>query len=68
MHKINKMMVMLALMLSLGTQTASANGGVLVSDRHSNPHVKPVSLVDILVVYMKTGIIVDSREGIMLDD
>jgi hypothetical protein len=72
MRKINKMMamVMLAVMLSLGTQTAFANNGVLVGDRHATPSVKPMGLVDMFVVYMKTGIVVGSntRDGWVLGD
>jgi hypothetical protein len=68
MRKINKMMamVMLAVMMSLGTQSAFASTGILIGDRQVPQNVKPMGLVDMLVVYMKSGIVVGSREGIVV--
>lgn len=63
MRKINKMLAigMLAVMMSLGTQTAFADPGVLVGDRQAAPSVKAMDLVDIILVYIKSGIILETK-------
>jgi hypothetical protein len=75
MRRIKKMMAiaMLAVMVSLGTQTAFAgNQGVLLSDRGSNPNQTSVTdpdLMTVLVVYLKTGIYLSTRnDGVLLSD
>ena len=73
MRRIKKMMAiaMLAVMVSLGTQTAFASQGVLLSDRQSNPEQLSTTdsdLMTIIVGYLKTGIYLSTRDGIYLSD
>ncbi len=73
MRRIKKMMAiaMLAVMVSLATPTAFADG-VLLSDKQSNPNQTSVTdpdLMTIIVVYMKSGIYLSTRnDGVLLSD
>jgi hypothetical protein len=65
---------MLAVIASLGSQTAFASSGVLLSDRDGvllsdkSKDVKTPSMINIIVVYMKTGVLLSDRDGVLLSD
>lgn len=63
--------MMLAVVATLGTQTTFANTGVIISDRQTNGDVKDVRTPDvlgILLVYIKTGVLLSDRTGVILSD
>jgi hypothetical protein len=60
--------LMLAVLVCLGTQTAFAeNGGVILSDRQAQGST---GMIDIIVVFLKTGVLLsdDHRDGVLLSD
>jgi hypothetical protein len=65
---MKKMMAiaMLAVVASLGSQTAFADG-VLLSDRPVS-EVKSPDMINILVVFIKTGFVLGSRDAVILSD
>jgi hypothetical protein len=58
--------LMLAVLVCLGTQTAFAeNGGVILSDRQASASM---SMLDIVAVFLKTGVLLSDRDGVLLSD
>jgi hypothetical protein len=62
--------LILAAVTTLGAQTAFANTGIMLSDRQAGPAngVKTLDTFDTIRIYMKTGIIVAGRDGIIIGD
>lgn len=72
MRKMNKLVaiVMLAVVATLGTQTTFANTGIILGDRQANgtKDVRTPDVLGILLVYIKTGVLLSDRSGVILSD